>query len=443
MVIVGGGLAGLAASIYLARAGRSVTIFEKRQHLGGRAITNIRHGYRFNVGSHTFYPAGPGAAVCRELGVPVRGAFVPPRGIALFGDEAYKLPMGLWSLLTTSLLSARGKAELLKLAFLIRRRGAALAEDEPLRGWLDDHVGDDRARRVLESLIRESTLADHAATMSARAALAHMQGVLQGASYVHDGWQRIVNSLHSAAVTSGVNFVTSSRVVALEHDGAVRSISLGGLEPDLGRMDTQSLALPEIPSEETEGTRLPATTVILAVDPATATSLAGDASWLDAGPVTATCLDVALKSLPNPKQTYVLGIDQPIQLSVHSTVAHLTPKGGALIHVTRFRKEQQATDEELDGSGKRRTAVAASDERLLEAMLDRMQPGWRDRLVHRRYLPAMTVSNALVKAGRPRPAVRTAIKGLYLAGDWVGDEGLLSDASLLSGRAAAKAILAE
>lgn len=441
MVIVGGGLAGLAASIYLARAGRTVTIFEKRQQLGGRAITNIRHGYRFNIGTHTFYPAGLGAAVCRELGVPVRAAMLPPRGLALFEDRTFKLPMGVLSLLSTSLLSSRGKMELARIAYRIRRQGAALAGDEPLSDWLDANFSDLRARRVFESLVRQATLADHSATMSARAALAHMQAVLRGAAYVHEGWQRIVNSLHSVAVTSGVNFVTSSRVVAVEHDGAVRSVSLGGLEPDMGRMDTMSIAYPEAPPEEVEGTRLPAATVLLAVDPTTASALVGEGSWLEARPVTATCLDIALRALPNPKQTFALGIDQPLQLAVHSTVAHLTPKGGALIHVTRFRKEQQATDEELDGSGKRRTALAASDERVLEALLDRLQPGWREQLVHRRYLPAMTVANALVRAGTARPGVTTGVKGLFLAGDWVGDEGLLADASLASGRAAARAIL--
>jgi hypothetical protein len=41
-----------------------------------------------------------------------------------------------------------------------------------------------------------------------------------------------------------------------------------------------------------------------------------------------------------------------------------------------------------------------------------------------------------------RPDPVTPLRGLYLAGDWVGKEGMLSDAALASARAAAKAILA-
>src|SRR5215210_7362117 len=111
IVIVGGGLAGLAASIYLARGGRTVTIFEKRRALGGRAITQLRHGYRFNLGAHAFYRNGAGAAVLRELGIPVRGGVPKPKSIALADGEERRLPAGVWSLLTTSLLSLRGKAQ--------------------------------------------------------------------------------------------------------------------------------------------------------------------------------------------------------------------------------------------------------------------------------------------------------------------------------------------
>jgi len=44
VAIVGGGLAGLAAAGYLARAGRSVLLFEKAAALGGRAVTHKRDG---------------------------------------------------------------------------------------------------------------------------------------------------------------------------------------------------------------------------------------------------------------------------------------------------------------------------------------------------------------------------------------------------------------
>ncbi len=126
-------------------------------------------------------------------------------------------------------------------------------------------------------------------------------------------------------------------------------------------------------------------------------------------PVTLACLDVALSKLPKPKATFALGIDKPLYFSVHSQWAQLTPKGGALIHVARY------------GGGE-----AAE----LEDLLDDMQPGWREVTVHRRFLPSMIVTNSASTAGTPRPPTRTPIEGVYLAGDWVGDEGMLSDAAL-------------
>jgi phytoene dehydrogenase-like protein len=54
----------------------------------------------------------------------------------------------------------------------------------------------------------------------------------------------------------------------------------------------------------------------------------------------------------------------------------------------------------------------------------------------------MIVSNAASFPSLVRPPAHTPIEGLYLAGDWVGDEGMLSDAALASARAVAKQILA-
>ena len=63
-----------------------------------------------------------------------------------------------------------------------------------------------------------------------------------------------------------------------------------------------------------------------------------------------------------------------------------------------------------------------------------------------RFLPRMVVAGALPLAAAGglagRPAVTASgVTGVYLAGDWVGPRGWLSDASLASGRAAAVAAL--
>ena len=255
--------------------------------------------------------------------------------------------------------------------------------------------------------------------LNAGAALTQLRLVMRGVIYIDEGWQKLVDALHSSAVAAGVNFVTSSRVVRVNHDGAVHEIEIGGLEYET-QTETQSYLLP--PAGDVHGTRLATDTVLLAVDPESARELMGKVTWPEMTPVILSTLDVALSRLPQPKKTFAVGIDRPLYYSVHSRWAQLTPKGGALIHVARY------------GGG---------DQAELEALLDEMQPGWRDSVVHCRFLPSMTVSNALMRpAPATRPTAVTPIRGLYLAGDWVGDKGLLSDAALASARDSAKAMLA-
>jgi phytoene dehydrogenase-like protein len=443
VIIVGGGLAALAASVYLARAGRTVTIFEKRRQLGGRAITHLRRGFRFNLGPHAVYRAGAACDVYRELGVPVRGGRVAVSGTALVDGTRYRLPTSFLSLLTSGLLSARAKLEATNIFWRLRKINSKEFASMTTSQWLDANVSNTDLRRMLEAMIRLATYSDHPEQQSAAVALDQLRLSTRGVIYVDEGWQKLVDALHSHAVAAGVNFVATSRIVGVEHDGAVRGVELGGLELE-DRNDTLSVAMPEMPPEGVIGTLLKADTVLLTVDPATARELVGGVVPIPAmTPVTATCLDVALSSLPVPKMKFALGIDRPLYFSVHSAYAQLTPRGGALIHVAKYRKQRAAiVDDEIETDEPVRPGDAvAADEQELEFLLDDLQPGWRDVLVHRRFLPSMTVANVLVTPSTKRPAVTTPLPGLYLAGDWVGEEGILSDASLASARAAAKAIL--
>jgi hypothetical protein len=82
----------------------------------------------------------------------------------------------------------------------------------------------------------------------------------------------------------------------------------------------------------------------------------------------------------------------------------------------------------------------------LEALLDQLQPGWRKAPAVEQFLPNMTVVPALDLAasggtlGRP-PVDVEPVAGLRIAGDWVGSEGALADASIASGYRAAESIL--
>src|SRR5262249_27503650 len=73
IVVVGGGLAGLASAAYLARAGRAVTVLERASALGGRAQTTQAGTFRLNLGPHALYRGAEAVQVLKDLDVPHRG----------------------------------------------------------------------------------------------------------------------------------------------------------------------------------------------------------------------------------------------------------------------------------------------------------------------------------------------------------------------------------
>jgi phytoene dehydrogenase-like protein len=223
--------------------------------------------------------------------------------------------------------------------------------------------------------------------------------------YLDGGWATLVAGLKTAAHKAGANIRTASRVTA------VRTFA-DHVEVDAG------------------GASLRARVAILAVPPPVAAALArGEGastlrSWADsATAVKAACLDLGLRRLPDPRRLFVLGIDKPLYFSVHSASARLAPDGGAVIHVAKYLGPD--------------TADAKAVEAELESFCDVVQPGWRSEVVRRRYLPSMLVTGALVEAGRKRPGPEIPeVRSLLVAGDWVGDESMIADTAVSSGRRA-------
>lgn len=414
VVVIGGGLAGLAAAAYLGRAGRRVLVLEKAGALGGRAATLQKDGFSLNLGPHALYLGGAGAQVLGELGVhPVGGRPVVSGAHALAGGVLHTLPGGFLSLLTTGLFGLAAKIEAARVLSRLPHLDPAPLDRVPVATWLGRSISEPPVRRFLEALLRLSTYSGDMQRLSAGAALRQFQVAQQGVLYLDGGWQRLVDDLRGVVAAAGVEIRTGARAAAIELEGgAVRAVRL------------------------VDGGRLEADAAVVAASPAAARALVPDNPALAAAaaralPVHAACLDVALSALPRPKSVFALGVDRPLYASVHSAVARVAPAGGATLHLAKYQPSPEDP----------------ADEGELERLLDQLQPGFRDRVITRRFLPSLIVSHALVTAeggglsGRPDVAVPGA-RGLFLAGDWVGPEGMLADASLASARRAAKQIAA-
>jgi phytoene dehydrogenase-like protein len=414
VAVIGGGLAGLSAATYLARAGMQVTLFEKSSSLGGRAATQEYEGYAFNRGVHAFYYGSAGTRVLRELNVTY--SYKNPRGVQLYGEgRFFTAPVSPGTILRTDFFSAIEKLEfaslLTKLALIKPTSAAGMSARE----WLEREVRNPRLHQMLTAFARTLTYCANLDLMSAEVFLQRV--TLSDIRYIDGGWQSIVESLRTKASEAGTRILSGIRVdKLLQQRGQIESILLAN------------------------GRRVPVRAVVLATTPSEALKLLEDENYAPlrqrlaaTQPVRVACLDVALSHLPAPQHPIVLDLEQPRFLTTQSLFARVAPAGGALIH----------TFKQLDPD---RPGDPRQDERDLEEWLDLAQPGWRTALVKRIYLPRIEAVGLLPAthsgglAGRPGVQV-PGVNNLYLAGDWIGNAGYLADASLASARQAAHLLI--
>jgi phytoene dehydrogenase-like protein len=418
LIVVGGGLAGLSAAVLVARAGRSVVLLERAGHLGGRAATQVRDGVHFNLGPHALYCRGRAFRLFRELGVAFHGDFpASARGLLVLGNVSYPIPQGIGSLIRSRLLTFREKWRLGRLLTTLPGLDTRPLDRVPLRDWIAPTAGSGHLNALLRTLFRVSTYADDTERLSAGAALEQLKLALAGnVWYLDGGWQTLVDGLRDRAIEHGAEILENSGVNSVVSEGDGVSVELTGGEV----LRSRAAVLAVGPKEACELLALPADAPL--------------ARW-SAGclPVKAACLDLALDRLPRPDIRVAFGLDGPLYYSVHSASATLAPDGVAVLHVMKYLGEDRSTP-----------AEAAEQE--LEGFLHRLQPSWRFHTVARRFLPGMTVTPALPRAdqgglsGRPGVTIRERA-GIFLAGDWVGAEGMLADASAASAEEAARNVL--
>ena len=411
VVVVGAGLAGLAAGATAAQ-GASTLILDGHQ-AGGRASTDERGEYRFNRGPHALYRGGEAQAVLARLGVSTPGAVPPVKGAkARLGDRVDALPATAATLLRSRLLSVKGKIALVRFLAGAKKWRPADVAGLTVGQWLDTFKLPEDARKVALWLVRTATYTNNEDRLSADVPAGQIQlALVNNVLYLDNGWASMVDSLAAAARRNGAEIRTGA---------AVTSIRRGPSDGDL----TVTLS---------GGHEIQAGSVVLAAGtPHAAASLLGDrpVAWADLGPeVEASVLDIGLhRGLDHPS---LFGIDPPIYLVDHAKAAkHLAPEGGGLVHVARYLPLGDETP-------------AAELRAGLEehARMYGVEPS---NVAEQRFLLRMTVIGAVPTpasgglAGRPG-IDSTGVPGVFVAGDWVGPRGWLSDASLWSGEAAGEA----
>lgn len=404
--IVGGGIAGLIAAAHLAKAGARVNLFESASALGGRARTREVNGYFLNQGPHAVYLGGAFHRELTRLGVPVSGKRTQaPNPQGLWRGRLHSLPQGAASLLTTSLFNAGEKLTYMRVvkSIIDGVTGAGTFTE-----WMNTQKLTPRLRASLEALARVTSYTNAPDMVSAAAMLDQIRLGLKGVMYIDAGWASLINGLTDVARDSGASLRSAAPVERVFIEGRSSRVLLA------------------------DGTEHVADATILAVAPEVAATMAPKVMTLkteaaEARVIRANCLDLALSRWPDEARQFVLGIDQPFYLSLHSVAAKLAPEGGAVVHLARYMAPG-----ETPGSD------AISE---LEALADLAIPGWRALEVKRQELRGMVVSNAVVRADRARPDVELPdAAGLFIAGDWVGSEGMISDAAAASAAKAAEAV---
>ncbi|MGH3361151.1 MAG: protoporphyrinogen oxidase, partial [Nocardioides sp.] len=188
VVVVGGGIGGLAAAHFLARdPGREVLLLEGSPLVGGKLRLATVAGVVVDVGAEAMLNRRPeGVSLARELGLPVvhpattasrlwSGGTLKPLPRSLMG-----VPMDLDDLAASDVLSAEGLARVRAEPTL---PPTALEGDVSVAELVGERLGEEVVARLVEPLLG-GVYAGHARELSARATTPQLVAMLDRGSLV-------------------------------------------------------------------------------------------------------------------------------------------------------------------------------------------------------------------------------------------------------------------
>jgi len=430
VVVIGGGLAGIAAALDCADAGAQVTLLEARGRLGGAAYSFERDGLRVDNGQHVFLRccveyqallarigASDLVSIQERLDVPV----VAPGGRrSRLRRNALPAPLHLaWSLLRYPFVGPR---ELLSLALAMQSLSRLDVEDpvndeRSFASWLAEHRQHRPAVEAVWDLIVRPTvnLGVEEASL-AQAAQVFQIGLLTDARAGDIGWARApLSELHDRAAR-----------VALERAGVeVR------LRSTVRSLDASLTVV------ASDGFSECADAVVMALPPRQAVSLLPPEAGVDAGLAdklgTSSIVNLHIvydrRVLDEP---FFAGIGTPVQWVFDRTESSGLPGGGQYLAVSL-----SAADGELHA-----TSQELRDRYV--PLIAELLPAARDAVVERFFVSREHAATfrAAPGARAHRPGPRTAVPGLALAGTYT-DTGwpATMESAVRSGHVAAAVVI--
>ena len=182
IVVVGGGISGLAAAHRLIELGHTdVTLLEASPRLGGTIQTEYRDGFLIERGPDSFISEKPEAlALAKRLGIEsqliqtnekYRRSFIVRGGRLRAVPEGFQLlaPSRMWPFLTSDIFSVAGKMRMAA-DLVLPRKSTNGTQDESLASFVRRRLGQEALERMAQPMVGGIYTADPE-TLSLRATL--------------------------------------------------------------------------------------------------------------------------------------------------------------------------------------------------------------------------------------------------------------------------------
>jgi squalene-associated FAD-dependent desaturase len=407
-VVVGGGLAGVAAALALADAGARVTLVEVRPRLGGAAYAFRRDGLWLDNGQHVFLRCCTAyRGLLERLGSAASTRLQPRLDIPVLtpGGRRARLRRGslpaplhlAGALARYGPLTVRERLAAARAALALARLtpGEERLEERTLGAWLEEHGQGAGARGALWDLVVRPALNVPADAASlGLAAFVLRTGLLERADAGDIGWARVpLSELHDAparralaAVGVEVRLGWRARRVEAEA-GSVRGV----LGPD-GLLEADAVVL-AVPSERAAG-----------LLPEGALPRGVDLAALGSSPIVNLHVAYDRRALDVP---FAAGVGTPVQYVFDRTASSGLPSGQLLA------VSLSAADAEM------RLDRDALRDRFLPALAD-LLPAARGARVEAFHVTRERAATFRAAPGtaRHRPGPRSGVRGLALGGAW-------------------------